>query len=127
MESNTYDIVDEEWERIKDMLPAERTGKAGRPCSTSNRNIWNGASWIGHTGSQWKELPSRYGTKSTVHERFKSWKDSGILEAIFAELSKSADRQDMPLDSTMQSASARGRGKKGGTETGLTAAEMRKK
>lgn len=100
MENNTYDILDDQWELIKDVFPPERTGKPGRPCRTSNREIWNGGSWIGHTGSQWKELPDRYGAKSTVHERFKTWKDSGILESIFAELSKSADRQDMPLDST---------------------------
>jgi len=100
MENNTYDIDDEKWERIKDKLPPESTGKPGRPCRTSNRDVWNGASWIGHTGSQWKELPARYGTKSTVHERFKTWKDTGILEGIFAELSKEADMQDMPLDST---------------------------
>ena len=116
MESDTYDILDEQWERIKDMFPPERTGKPGRPCRTSNRNIWNGASWIGHTVSQWKELPSRYGTKSTVHERFKSWKDSGILEAIFAELSKSADRQDMPLDSTSCKVHQHAGGAKRGTQ-----------
>jgi len=100
MEMNTYDIKDSEWERIKDMLPAERTGKAGRPCRTTNREVWNGAQWIGRTGSQRKELPERYGTKSTVHERFKTWKDKGILEAIFSELSKEADKQDIPIDST---------------------------
>jgi transposase len=100
MSTNTYEIKEEQWERIKDMLPAERTGKPGRPCKTTNRNVLNGALWIDHTGSQWKELPPQYGKKSTVHERFKSWKDSGILEAIFAELSKDSDLQDVSFDST---------------------------
>jgi transposase len=100
MSTNTYEIGDEQWERIKDMLPLERTGKVGRPCGTSNRNVLNGALWIGHTGAQWKELPPRYGKKSTVHERFKSWKDKGILENIFEELSKDCDMQDLSLDST---------------------------
>ena len=35
-----------------------------------------------HRHSQWKDLPERYGKKSTVHERFKSWKDNEVLEAI---------------------------------------------
>lgn len=100
MSTNTYEISDEKWERIKDMLPLERTGKPGRPCSTTNRQILNGTLWIDRTGAQWKELPTEYGKKSTVHERFKAWKDSGILEAIFAELSKEPDMQDLSFDST---------------------------
>jgi transposase len=100
MSTNTYEIKDAEWERIKNMLPPERTGKPGRPCETTNRNVLNGVLWIGHTGCQWKELPPEYGKKSTVHERFKAWKDSGVLEAIFAELSKDSDNQDMSFDST---------------------------
>ena len=70
------------------MLPPEKSKKAGRPCKTSNRSVLNGGFWLAHTGAQWGELPARYGAKSTVHRRFKAWKDNGILEAIFAELSK---------------------------------------
>jgi len=98
--TNTYEISDEQWERIKDMLPPERTGKPGRPCKTTNRSVLNGALWIGRTGAQWKEMPSCYGTKSVVHRRFKAWKDSGILESVFAELSKDCDMQDLSFDST---------------------------
>ena len=39
MSTTTYDITDEQWERIKGMLPLERTGKPGRPCGTSNRIV----------------------------------------------------------------------------------------
>ena len=100
MSTSTYEITDEQWERIKCLLPPERTGKPGRPCKTTNRNVINGALWIAHTGAQWKELPLRYGKKSTVHERFKALKDAGILEEIFNELSKDCDMQDISFDST---------------------------
>jgi len=100
MASEAYEISEEQWDRIKDMLPPERTGKPGRPCQTTNRNVLNGVLWIDHTGAQWKELPQQYGKKSTVHGRFKAWKDRGILEAIFAELSKESDMQDLSFDST---------------------------
>jgi len=116
MSTTSYDINDNQWERIKDMLPLERTGRPGRPCKTTNRNVLNGGLWIGHTGAQWAELPLRYGKKSTVHERFKAWMDSGILEAIFAELSKDCDMQDVSFDSTSskvhQSATGAKRGPK---------------
>jgi len=115
-EINTYDIKDEQWDQIKEKLPPERTGKAGRPCKTTNRDVLNGVLWIAHTGSQWKEIPARYGKKSTVHDRFKAWKDSGILEKIFAELSLDSDMQDLSVDSTSckvhQSAAGAKRGRK---------------
>ena len=97
---NTYDISDEQWERIKDMFPPERTGKAGRPCKTTNRDVFNGGLRIDHTGAQWKELPPHYGKKSTIHGRFKEWEDNGILEAIFSKLSEDCDMQDLSFDST---------------------------
>jgi len=100
MSNGKYEISNEQWERIKDMLPPERTGKPGRPCKTTNRDVWNGALWINRTGSQWSELPAKYGARSTVHGRFKGWEDAGILEAIFVELSKDCDMQDVALDST---------------------------
>jgi transposase len=100
MSTRKYEISNEQWERIEDMFPKERTGKPGRPCRTSNRDVLNGVLWIGHTGSQWDELPEQYGKKSTVHGRFKAWKDSGLLETVFAELSKDCDMQDLSFDST---------------------------
>jgi len=100
MATKRYEIKPKQWERIKDMLPPERTGKPGRPCKTTNRDVLNGALWIDRTGCQWSELPERYGKKSTVHERFKAWKDKGILEAIFAELAKENDPQDISFDSS---------------------------
>jgi transposase len=100
MSTSAYEIKDDQWERLKDLLPKERTGKPGRPCKTTNRDVLNGVLWIGHTGAQWKELPPQYGKRSTVHGRFKAWKDSGLLEEIFAVLSKECDMQDLSFDST---------------------------
>lgn len=46
-----YEISNREWERIKDKLPAERTGKRGRPAK-NNRIMLNGMLWIARTGAQ---------------------------------------------------------------------------
>ena len=112
--SNAYEISDDQWDRIKHMLPPERSGKAGRPCKTTNRDVFNGALWINRTGAQWKELPPCYGKRSTVHGRFKAWKDSGVLEAIFAELRKDCDMQDLSFDSTSCKAHQHAHGAKRG-------------
>ena len=62
------------------------------------------------------ELPRKYGAKSTVHERFKKWKDDGVLEAVFAELSKECDMQDVAFDSTSCKAHQHAAGAKRGAK-----------
>ena len=94
-----YEISDSQWERIKDLLPPERTGKAGRP-SSDNRTALNGILWIDRTGAPWEDLPERYGAKSTVHDRFMKWTEMGVFEKIFEILSSDADMQDCGIDST---------------------------
>lgn len=66
-----YELTNEEWKQIKDLLPPERTGKKGRP-RKDNRTMLNGMLWIARTGCQWRELPEYYG----------KWRDEGVLEYI---------------------------------------------
>lgn len=94
-----YEITDSEWEKIKELLPPEQTGKPGRP-SSDNRTAYNGMLWIDRTGAPWEDLPPRYGAKSTVFDRFKKWTKLGIFEKIFEVLSSDADMQDCGIDST---------------------------
>ena len=94
-----YEIRDEEWERIKDLLPPERTGKPGRP-SGDNRTALNGILWIARSGAAWRDLPERYGSWSTLYDRFKRWSDACVFEKIFDMLGVDADMQDLSLDST---------------------------
>ena len=56
-----YEMTDDEWERIKDILLPERTGKPGRP-SGDNRVALNGILWISRSGATWRDLPERYGS-----------------------------------------------------------------
>ena len=94
-----YELNDSEWERIKDMLPPERTGKPGRP-SSDNKTALNGILWIARSGAPWRDMPERYGSWSTVYDRYKKWSDEGIIEAIFEALTIDADMQDISIDST---------------------------
>ena len=94
-----YEISDTEWERVKDLLPPERTGKAGRP-SGDNRTALNGILWIARSGAPWRDLPERYGSWSTLYDKFARWSDLGIFEEIFNMLNVDADMQDLSMDST---------------------------
>ena len=110
-----YEITDGEWERIKEMLPPERTGKAGRP-SSDNRTALNGMLWIDRTGAPWEDLPPRYGAKSTVFDRFRKWTKAGLFEKIFAVLTSDADMQDCGIDSTSSKVHQHASGVKKGTQ-----------
>jgi transposase len=94
-----YEIKDEEWEGVKDLLPPERTGKPGRP-SGDNRTALNGILWVARSGAPWRDLPERYGSWSSLYDRFARWSDAGVMEKIFEILSADADKQDLSIDST---------------------------
>ena len=94
-----YEISDEEWERVRGLLPPERTGKPGRP-SGDNRNTLNGILWITRSGAPWRDLPKRYGSWSTLYDKFKRWSDLGVFESIFDFLCIDVDMQDLSMDST---------------------------
>ena len=97
-----HELKEQEWDRIKDMLPPEhpKEGKRGRPAKYDNRSIMNGILWIARNGAPWRELPERYGKWEAVSARFRQWKKLGIYEAIFATLCIDADMENLSVDST---------------------------
>jgi len=95
-----YEMSDAEWERVKDLLPPEHTGKPGRP-SGENRTALNGILWIARSGAPWRDLPERYGSWSTLYDKFARWSNLGIFEKIFDILSIDADMQDLSIDGTI--------------------------
>ena len=94
-----YEISNEDWNRTKDMLPPENTGKKGRPAK-DNRNMLNGMLWIARTGAQWRELPEIYGPWQSVYSRLRKWQSNGIFETVFRALSSDADMENLSIDST---------------------------
>jgi transposase len=81
------DLTEKQWEVIAPRIPEppRRADGRGRPWSDS-RTVLNGVLWVLRTGAQWKDLPPRYGSKSTVHRRFQQWVGEGVFEEILAVL-----------------------------------------
>lgn len=109
-----YELTNEEWNRIKDLLPPESTGQKGRP-RKDNRIMLNGMLWIARSGCQWRELPECYGKWQGVYTRFRKWRDEGILEWIFRVLSADADMENLSIDSTSVKVHQSANGGKKGT------------
>jgi transposase len=91
-------ISDEQWERIKDLLPG-RPGTPGRPAE-DNRLFVDAVLWIGKTGAPWRDLPERFGDWNNAWRRFDRWARKGIWQKAFEAL-QDPDLEWLILDSTI--------------------------
>lgn len=113
-----YELPDEAWELIADIVTSNR--KMGRP-RRDDRQMLNGIFWVLCSGAAWRDLPERFGPWSTVYQRFRDWRDGGtfdrILERLHIRLNQEGliDLDTWMIDSTVIRASkaASGAGKKG--------------
>jgi transposase len=80
-----HNLTDREWKSIRVFLPAERSGRAGRPWKP-HRQVINGILFILRTGIAWEDLPTEFGKFKTVYNRFRRWVKSGLWQRIFERL-----------------------------------------
>jgi transposase len=79
------------WALLAPILRSDKPRKKpGRP-RRDDRAIFDGLVWLARTGSQWSRLPREFGPKSTVHERFTEWVETGALERAWAVLLREYD------------------------------------
>jgi transposase len=84
-------VDDEVWTLLEPILRSDKPRKKpGRP-RRDDRAICNGLIWLARTGAQWSQLPRVFGPKSTVHERFSEWVETGALERAWVVLLREYD------------------------------------
>ena len=84
-----YEITDEQWERVKPLLPAQKP-RTGGP-NSNHRQILNGIIWVLKSGAPWRDLPERYGKVGTVSSRFYRWVQAGVWQQVLDALRSQAD------------------------------------
>ena len=94
-----YGLHDDEWDRIKDLLPG-RLGHVG-VTAADNRLFVEAVLYRYRTGMPWRDLPERFGDWKAVHTRFTRWAKAGVWERIFKCLAKDADNEYAMIDSTI--------------------------
>jgi transposase len=117
-----YELTEEEWKRIEPHMPPQRTGKKGRP-PKDHQTMLNAILWLARSGAEWEDLPERYGPWKTVYSRFCKWRDEGLLQKLFEELSADADLETISIDST----SIRAHQHTAGAKKGLPEAKQTRK
>jgi len=84
------ELRDEQWVLIAPLLPKPK-GR-GRPRAEDRRTL-NGILWVLHSGARWKDLPPKYGSRSTCHRRLQQWQDQGVWEGIRLTFLRTLDAQ----------------------------------
>jgi len=70
------ELTDSQWEVIKDLFPEQAI------CTLSLRTILDAIFWILRTGTQWRNLESKYPKWSAVYYHFRKWKNDGRFEKM---------------------------------------------
>ena len=113
--SRRYGLRDDQWERIKDLLPG-REDTVG-VTAKDNRLFVEAVLYRYRAGIPWRDLPERFGNWSVVHTRFGRWSRTGVWKNLFKALAAEADNEYAMIDSTIvrahqHSAGARKKGVK---------------
>ena len=75
----TWQLTDEQWFLIADLLePPHPSSAGGRPW-TNSRACLEGILWVIRTGARWKDLPKSFPSPATCWRRLKLWTESGLL------------------------------------------------
>jgi len=73
-----HELTDEEWEIIEPLLPQNSRGVP----RVDDRRVINGILWRFRTGSPWRDVPERYGPRTTLYNRFVRWRGSREDESV---------------------------------------------
>ena len=99
MAPRRHELTEEQWGRIKDLLPPE-IGERG-PRRGSNRVMINAILWVLHTGAPWRDLPRYYPKWKSVHTRFLRWSKRGVWKRVLDELALDLDGEFAMLDASI--------------------------
>ena len=103
------DLSDRQWDCIKDLIPAAKTG--GRPRSLDMRQVINAMLYIVVSGIQWRMLPKDYPKWKTGYHYFGTWRDDGtwqrIHDTLRAAVRRKAGRHKHPTAGCLDSQSVK--------------------
>jgi putative transposase len=86
------DLTDREWEYIKPLIPAAKTG--GRDRKTDMRQTLNAIFYVARTGCPWRYLPLNYPLWQTVYGYFRRWRINGTWQRIHDRLRGDVRQQE---------------------------------
>lgn len=81
MQTKFTELTDSQWQVIKKVLEKDQ-----RKRKYSLREIMNAVLWLTRTGSQWRNMESKYPKWELIYYYFKKWRNDGTIKAVLNEL-----------------------------------------
>lgn len=91
-----YDLTDFEWRLIEPLLPNKPRGVP----RVDDRRTLNGIFWVLRSGAPWRDLPERYGPRTTCYNRFNRWRQAGVWDRLMDAITAVHDGEIHMIDST---------------------------
>ena len=91
-----YDLTDFEWRVIEPLLPNKPRGVP----RVDDRRVLNGIFWVLRSGAPWRDLPERYGPRTTCYNRFIRWRKAGVWDRLMDAITAAYDGDIQMFDST---------------------------
>jgi len=107
------DLTDEEWNQIKSLVPAPKSGKGkrGRPIALGRRSLVNALFYVVRSGCAWRLLPRDFGPWQTVYGYLRQWSQDWtwrfIHDVLRDCLRKTEDRKVAPTAAIIDSQSVK--------------------
>lgn len=74
------DLTDEQWNRLREMLPPPKPG--GRPRAVDLRQVVNALIYLERAGCAWRMLPHDFPPWQTVYTYFRNWRREGVWDQL---------------------------------------------
>jgi transposase len=91
-----YDLTDFQWRVIEPLLPNKPRGVP----RVDDRRLLNGIFWVLRSGAPWRDLPERYGPRTTCYNRFVRWRKAGVWDRLMDAITIAHDGDIQMIDST---------------------------
>ena len=91
-----YDLTDFEWRVIEPLLPNKSRGVP----RVDDRRVLNGIFWVLRSGAPWRDLPERYGPRTTCYNRFVRWREAGMWDRMMDAITAAHEGDIQMIDST---------------------------
>ncbi|KFL45683.1 putative transposase [Sphingobium sp. ba1] len=81
---------------IEPLLPNKPRGVP----RVDDRRVLNGIFWVLRSGAPWRDLPERYGPRTTCYNRFVRWRKAGVWDRMMNAITAAHDGDIQMIDST---------------------------
>lgn len=113
-----YDLTDFEWRVIEPLLSNKPRGVP----RVDDRRVLNGIFWVLRSGAPWRDLPERYGPRTTCYNRFVRWRRAGVWDRLMEAITKSHNGKVQMIDTSIVRVHQQGATAKRGIEITVSVA-----